>query len=378
MQFLDDGVGGILMKIFINLIKPIIVVLFLGVMPSFSKIFAINNYASNAESFSKTLFKFVDDGATSKDKNVYIWECQSCDPFTELILSWNAFRPEHGKMTFWVSVKHFNWSGWQRISEWGSSTQRTFVNKLNPYVHTTHVKVELKRGLRAKGFKIKVALQNGASLENLKALFVCLSDLKKFKVQAPYRLTLPSVFVKGIPRHSQMILNHPRCRDLCSPTSTGLMVNYFMRKFCGRYASNLSSYLVDFADKVYDNGYLGIYGSWPLNVAQAYDSTNGNVFYRVERLNSFKDLYRYLSNEIPVAVSVRKLRGGATPYTNGHFMVVVGWDQKRQAVLCIDPAFSCNSQTPKAYKLRNFLFAWGRSNNLSYVPIPRDDFAQFV
>ncbi|KKQ33417.1 MAG: hypothetical protein US49_C0001G0097 [candidate division TM6 bacterium GW2011_GWF2_37_49] len=366
------------MKIFIKLKRPKIFAFLLGVFCGFSVLFPLNNYSSSVDPFSKTLFKFVEDKEFVDNKGVYVWECNSCDPFTELILSWNAFRPERGKMTFWVSVKHFNWSGWQRISEWGANTQRTFVNKLNPYVHTKHVRVEMQRGLHAKGFKIKVALQNGASLDNLKALFVCLSDLKKFKIKTPCRFTFPSVLVKGIPRHSQMVLNHPRYRELCSPTSTGLIVNYFKQKFDGKYARNLSNYLVDFADKVYDNGYLDIYGSWPLNVAQAYDATDGNVFYRVERLNSFKDLYRYISNEIPVAVSVRKLRGGATPYTNGHLMVVVGWDQKRQAVLCIDPAFSSNSQTPKAYKLRNFLFAWGRSNNLSYVPIPRDEFSQFV
>ena len=98
--------------------------------------------------------------------------------------------------------------------------------------------------------------------------------------------------------------------------------------------------MADFADKVYDNGYLNIYGNWPLNVAAAHDATYGNVFFRVERLNFFDDLYKYLSKKIPVAVSVRKLRGGATSYSNGHLMVVVGWNKEKQCVLCIDPAFS--------------------------------------
>jgi hypothetical protein len=333
-------------------------------------------FSTQSDVFSKTFFKFIDENGPNKDEQV--WECSSVEPFTELILSWNAFRPTCGKYTFWVSVKHFKWSNWQRIAEWSSKSQRTFVNKLNSYVHTKHVRVEMQRGMRASGFRIKAVCQKGAEPENLQALFVCVSDLKKFKSENFYHLNFASKLVRGFPRYSQMILDHPRYRDLCSPTSTGLTVNYFMKKFYGGGECDLSNYLTSFANCVHDNGYLDIYGNWPLNAAQAYHSSEGNVFFRVERLNSFKDLYKYISNEIPVIVSVRKLRGGATPYTNGHFMVVVGWDERKQAVLCIDPAFSSNSQTPKAYKLRNFLSAWARSTNLTYIPLPKDRFSEFV
>jgi hypothetical protein len=335
---------------------------------------SFNSQSHNRELFSKTLYKFIYDGEIDSDKDYFIWESETEFHFTELILSWNALRPCRGKMTFWVNVRYNNsWAGWQRLAEWGSHGQRTFVNKLNRYVHTKHVRVETQKGLFGSAFKVKVAFQRGADPKNLKALFACLSNLKKFK-ECPYKSDLPSVIVNGVPRQSQMVLNHPRYRDLCSPTSTGILVNYFMKKFYGQCPRDLNDYLVDFADKVYDNGYLNIYGNWPLNVAQAYDATNGNVYFRVQRLNSFDDLYRYLSKKIPVAVSVRQLAGGATSYSNGHLMVVVGWNKDKQAVLCIDPAFSRNSCTPKAYKLRSFVKAWGRSTNLSYIPIPRDQF----
>jgi hypothetical protein len=323
--------------------------------------------------FSKTLSRYIYDGEIAPDQDYFIWECEPNFPFTELILSWNAMRPEQGKMTFWINVKHHSWAGWQRLAEWGSRSQRTFVNKLNRCVHTTHSKVEMKKGLMGSAFQVKVVFQKGANPKNLKALFVCVSNLKKYK-DCCCRSNLDSVIVNGVPRQSQMVLNHPRYRDLCSPTSTGIIVNYFMKKLYGYSSRDLNNYMVDFADKVYDNGYLDIYGNWPLNVAQAYDSTYGNVFFRVERLNGFDDLYKYLSKKIPVAVSVRKLRGGATPYSNGHLMVVVGWNSEKQCVLCIDPAFARNSQTPKAYRLRSFMRAWGRSTHLSYIPIPRDQF----
>lgn len=369
------------MKIFLNLKKTIILSIILSCIcfDAFASrkrrtSFFDSNQSQYREPFSKTMHKFFYDGEIDSNEDSFVWESDSDFYFTELILSWNALRPDKGKMTFWVNVKYNNsWAGWQRLAEWCSHGQRTFVNKLNRYVHTKHVRVEMQRGLLGSAFKVKVAFQKGANPKNLKALFVCLSNLKKFK-ECSYKSDRPSVIVNGVPRQSQMVLNHPRYRDLCSPTSTGIIVNYFMKKIYGECPRDLNDYMVDFADKVYDNGYLNIYGNWPLNVAQAYDSTNGNVYFRVERLNGFDDLHKYLSKKIPVAVSVRKLRGGATSYANGHLMVVVGWNKEKQSVLCIDPAFSRNSCTPKAYKLRSFIRAWGRSMHLSYIPIPRDQF----
>lgn len=322
--------------------------------------------------FSRTLSKFFDHSENpTPETDHFIWEGGSPLPFNELILSWNALRPTTGKITFFVSVKHNNWSPWHRLAEWGADTQKTFVNKLNPYVHTKYVKVEMQRNIVASEFRIKAVFSDGASKRSLNALFACISNMSMFRVNksVPEK---PSLLVKGVPQQSQMVIDHPRNKDLCSPASTSMIVQYFANKLYGGTGPlGMPDYVVDFADKVHDNGVLGIYGNWPLNVAQAHDASNGNIFYRVERLNSFHELYEYLSKEIPVAVSVRRLKGGATPYSAGHFMVVVGWDSAKDAVICIDPAFHGNRKTLKRYKLRHFLNAWALSRNLSYIPMPK-------
>ena len=328
--------------------------------------------------FSQTYSKFFDDAeqeVETDDSLFYIWEQTSQLAFDELILSWNALRPEKGKITFYVSIKHSDWSPWHRIAEWGPNFQRTFVNKLNPYVHTKHVRVEMQRKKLGTAFKIKAVFADGAPKKSLNALFACVANMKLFKTSMP-NLNRPSLAVEGVPQQSQMI-NHPRAQDLCSPASTSMIINYFARKLYGPNSqlasSNMRSYLTNFAAKVHDNGPLNIYGNWLLNVAQAHDSSNGKIFYRVERLNNFNELYNYLLKEIPVAVSVRRLKGGATPYSNGHFMVVVGWNRAKKTVICIDPAFKKNKATLKSYKIHHFLAAWGLSRNLSYIPIPRED-----
>jgi len=320
--------------------------------------------------FSTSVSKFFDETSFSAhpQRHEYIWEQPITKAFNELILSWNALRPDDGKLAFAVSIKHGNqWSNWHRLAEWGPDFQRTFVNKRHPYVHTKHVRVEMQRGCRARGFRVRVTSSGGAKLENLKALFGCLSNLNQFQINPPDK-DMSHIVIHGVPRHSQMAIDHPRRKDFCSPTSTSVVVNYFMRSMYGEMP-NMHDYIIDFADKVHDQG-PNIYGNWLFNVAQAYDSSNGDVFYRVERLNSFNDLYSYLVREIPIVVSVRRLRGGATPYRNGHILVVVGYDAINKNVLCIDPAFRNAKLQLKTYRLWDFLYAWGRSRNLSYIPMP--------
>lgn len=323
--------------------------------------------------FSKTISKFFSPAelpaVEAWQVPEVVWQKAGTDPFNELIVSWNALRPKNGYMTVWVSVKLREWTAWHRLAQWGQDYQRTFVNKLNPYVHTKHCRVEMQRGALGRGFRIRVTFHQGANPKNLKACFACMSRLKDFKLMYP-RIKLPSVAIKGFPRQSQLVINHERCKDLCSPVSTSMMVAYFYQRFYGMKPDNpMQNYVIDFAEKSHDQGYLDIYGNWILNVAQAFDSCNGDVFFRVERLNSFYDLYHCLAQKIPVAVSVRRLIGGATPYRKGHILVVVGWNRQKKCVICMDPAFKTTKQTLRAYPLRRFLRAWARSNNLSYVPL---------
>ncbi len=328
--------------------------------------------SNNLFSFTRSKF-FVDNDferLLGQQTPEIVWEEPTTDPFSELIMSWNALRPSQGYMAVWVSLKYKGqWRPWQRLAQWGPHFQKTFVNKLDGFAHTKHCRAEMQRRTVARGFRIKVAFHKGAEPKNLKALFACCSRPNKLRIVRPRR-SLPSVAVRGVPRQSQMVLKHPRCGDLCSPVSTSMIIAYFYQNLLGVMPrSSMYDFALDFASRAHDQGYLDIYGNWILNVAQAFDSSNGLVYFHVERLHSFYDLYHYLAQKVPVAVSVRRLRGGATPYANGHFMVVVGWNREKRCVLCLDPAFSRGIL--KAYRINDFLRAWSRSSNLAYVPMMR-------
>ncbi len=328
-----------------------------------------NSNKIELSNFSQTYSKFynqeniLDQNNKTTLKNYRIWEKESVKPFTELILSWNAFRPKKGQYSFWVSIRHNYWSKWYKIAEWGTNKQQTFVNTKNPFVHLKHVRMEMQKQRKGNAFKVRVVAEQGADIKNLKGLFVNTSDLDKFRAEKPNNFDLPATCIKGVRPQSQMALNHPRFRDFCSPTSLSIMMNYYSGD-----SIDLKDYVPEFAQQVLDQCYLDIYGNWILNVAQAYDSLKGKRPFRVERLNNFEQLYSYLTKKVPVAVSVRgSLRGGAKSYDNGHFILVVGWSKKKQRVLCIDPAFCGNSNTKRAYRISDFLQAWGTSRNLSYV-----------
>ena len=111
--------------------------------------------------FSQTYSKFYNqenvlDQNNNLLKNYRIWEKESVKPFTELILSWNAFRPKKGKYSFWVSIRHNYWSKWYKIAEWGTNSQQTFVNTKNPFVHLKHVRMEMQKQRKGNAFKVKL------------------------------------------------------------------------------------------------------------------------------------------------------------------------------------------------------------------------------
>ncbi len=71
---------------------------------------------------------------------------------------------------------------------------------------------------------------------------------------------------------------------------------------------------------------------------------------------------------MPVVVSVRGyLQGAPQEYKQGHLLLVVGWDQATQSVICHDPAIFGDQVVEYAYDLSDFLRAWELSHRLAYV-----------
>lgn len=288
--------------------------------------------------------------------------------FSQLIFSWNADRPSKGYFSFSVQVRDSitkRWYPWHQMAKWGQdgmgkNIQQSLTSKTPRGTQFHYVRLELPSGRLADAFRLKIKMHNNAKIQDLKQIFINLVNRDKFvsEVGVSKIKQLTSVHISGVPKLSQMQLNHPLYDKLCSPTSVSMLIGFLLKK-------KFDPHLV--AKGVFDEG-LKAYGSWPFNMAHAYELCEGKYTFHVERLDSFKTIHEYLSSGMPVVVSVRgPLSGGATPYTHGHLLVVVGYNKRSRKVICHDPAFASNAKTKIAYNLDDFLTAWERSFRLSYI-----------
>jgi hypothetical protein len=288
--------------------------------------------------------------------------------FSQLIVSWNAERPAKGYFRFMTQVKDAatqKWGEWHKAHDWGAGIQQSYFSSSGVGGSKNHhVRLEMPFGRLADGLRIKVEARGGALISSLKEISGNIANLKAFipERQNDLHLGLSSVDIPNVPMQSQMVLDHEKAKVMCSPTSCAMALGYINKGVIDP---------VHFAESAYDNG-LQAYGSWPFNVAHAFERSNGKAMFRVCRLNSFIDLHKQLTLQRPVVVSVRgALKGAPQAFPKGHFVLVVGYDNETQSVVCHDPSWDSNEKVRASYDLSSFLQAWGRSHNLAYTMEPR-------
>lgn len=284
--------------------------------------------------------------------------------FSQLLFSWNAYRPACGFFTFFVQVRDAQtkqWGKWHRMVDWGARVQCSYVSKFDAMSEYLHVRLEVPRS-KADGFRIKM-VGNRADMSFIRSYAVCLSNFSLFSPESQLSLykNLPSTCIQGVPRIAQLSLDHHKKESLCSPTSCSMLLSYLLNKTVSP---------IHFATMSFDHG-LKAHGSWPFNMAHAFEYSDGRFHFVTARAPSFKTVYQRLKKGLPVVVSVRgPLEGAPLPYSSGHLLVIVGWDTMNQEVICHDPACHHHEAVEKRYPLESFLRAWERSHRLVYLARP--------
>lgn len=287
----------------------------------------------------------------------YKWQQVTSKPFNHLIVSWNAERPHHGYYAFFLRIRQKNqdWSSWLPYAQWGTQFQQSFSSS----TEDNSIQIEqdtLHLSGYADEFQVQIEAQEGANLAGLRSIYACAADLSTFSLfHSLPKNSSPSL---EVPKISQMVLNHPRHQSLCSPTSLAAVLQYLRQE---------DQDVLSLAEQVWDaNG--DIFGNWVFNIAQASASLGPAWRCWAARLNGFEDLMSYLTQQIPVIVSVKgSLPGSPLPYAHGHLLVIRGYDSAHQQVLCMDPAFSLPSLTYVAYPFQDFIKAWGNRYYLAYL-----------
>jgi hypothetical protein len=162
----------------------------------------------------------------------------------------------------------------------------------------------------------------------------------------------------------------------CSPTSVAMVLKYWQR---GPSATDLEwvdppvDAEVDFAARnVFDYAYQGA-GNWPFNTAYA---ARFGLSSFITRLRSFTEAEELIAAGIPLIISVAFKKSeldGAGYGTNGHLMVVVGFDGRGDVVVN-DPASHLipdNDQVRVTYRRDQLENAWlPKSGGTTYLIHP--------
>ncbi|TDO34329.1 peptidase C39-like protein [Kribbella sp. VKM Ac-2527] len=340
---------------------------------------------------------FGDGTAKTYDRTTWTSpEVQTSFGLTELIASWNATTPPGT----WVEVAMAGHTDlgtttkWYVLGRWGSGDDTSAGD-----IHRTSVasqgdsngSVAVDTFVAATGrsldrWQLKVSLYRLAattgtpSVRSVGAVATRLPDEKKVPVSP---LGGAEGVVLDVPTYSQEkhIGHYPQWdgggEAWCSPTSTAMVLDYY-----GAGPSADETAWVDPADadpqvdhsarSVFDYAYDGA-GNWPYNTA--YAGTRGLDAF-VTRLRSLTEAEQYIKAGIPLIASLSFKKGelpGAGYGTNGHLMVIVGFDAAGNVVVN-DPAshlIPSNDQVRTTYDREAFENAWvPHSGGLVYVIHP--------
>lgn len=294
--------------------------------------------------------------------------------FDSAIVSWNALTPAGT----WVELrlKALVGNRWTReyvMGIWSSDSGTIRRHSVNGQSDADgEVETDtLNLNNRATAFQVKVILytSNGATP---KLSLVAVNTTRKG--DNPALASSHAAWGKDIvvPERSQMI--YPDGGEVwCSPTSTSMVLAYWSAK-TGKAMldQTVPTTAARTLDWIYDGN-----GNWPFNTAYAASFDGGNIEAYVTRLLSLSQLESWIEKGIPVIVSIAyksgQLAGTPIPASNGHLVVVRGFDQGGN-VITNDPAADprLGQKTRIVYNRAQFEQQWlGNSGGAAYLIYPK-------
>lgn len=306
-------------------------------------------------------------------------EVQVPGSMDHLIPSWHATTPAGTWLQLHVRAKlPSGWTGWYRLPIWSSdaSTLKRHSVKL-PADATGGVDVDtffLKSPQTASAYQLSVTLFSTSPTVSPALHMVAAVASRDAKI---YPQSPPNPAVWGtalpVPGRSQAL---PEYKDKgfggggevwCSPTSTSMVMEYWSQVLA---SAPLNLGVPEAAAGCFDWVYDGT-GNWPFNTAFA---SQYGLFGLVTRLYSMTEAEAWIQAGVPLIISISfkagELPGAPITKTNGHLIVVRGFD-KNGDVLVNDPAARDNAATLLTYPRAALEAAWTHSHRTAYIVFPR-------
>lgn len=297
--------------------------------------------------------------------------------FDTLVPSWNATTPAGTYIQTEVRVRSGgNWTPWFNMGVWARGTETIKRHSVNGQ-STTNWQV-LTDTLQSKGtifadayqYRLKLSSKKSGASPDVRQLAFTVSNsyrhgefLGVAGSSALWGKDLP------VPERSQMI--YPNGGEVwCSPTSLSMVMAYWSNR-TGQ--GSLNQPVPTVAAGTYDYTYRGN-GNWPFNTG--YASAYG-LRASVNRFSSLGQVERWIASGVPVVASISwgsgQLAGAPIPASNGHLVVIRGFDKTGKYVIVNDPAASSNSGVRRVYQRDQFADAWltRGSGGVAYLVYPK-------
>ena len=280
--------------------------------------------------------------------------------FSEAIASWNADTPAGTWIETQIRAKLGDrWTKWYSLGIWASYTSPDFARhsvKLqgdsDGYVAVDTLVISAKK-LTASAFQLKLRLFSAGGSATPTVGNVSLA----YSTTPPKSGTTSA----GSSSNWSTLLNVPECSQMvypdggevwCSPTSTSMVLGYW-----GIDPGPCEPRVRAAVEGVYDRIYDG-HGNWPFNTA--YAATKGMEGY-VARFTSLAQAEPWVKAGVPVIMSIAWKKGELTnstiPSTNGHLLVLVGFDAQGNPIVN-DPAASDDPYVQVTYQRSEFEPLW--------------------
>ena len=301
---------------------------------------------------------------------------------TQVIPSWEATTP--GRSMVRVEVRGRTADGttgsWDTMADWSTGNRpvpRTTYSgqaddlgavNVDTWVASTpvtswQVRVTL---LRPRGGRQAITLERVGAVASVDA-----SPPRPTSLPGPAAGT-----VLPVPTLSQMVHtgHYPQWggggEAWCSATSTTMVLSYYgVAPAPTSITPGHADAVVDHTAKmVYDHGYDGT-GNWAFNTAYASTLVTGDSY--VTRLRDLREAEDYIAAGVPLVVSVAfakgQLSGAPISASNGHLLVIVGFEADGDVVVN-DPAGANDAEVRRVYDRAQLERVWiAASGGTAYV-----------
>lgn len=286
-------------------------------------------------------------------------EVETAFDFQEAIASWNAITPAGSWLEIEFRARYAErWSKWYVLGIWAadsSTVRRHSVQEQGDgdgrVEADTFVSSNKEQSPDAFQLRMRLFSADGVSLPVIYNVAAACSTVHP----KPGRVS------RGNAARWNTLLDVRQCSQMvypdggkvwCSPTSLSMVLSYW-----DGYAGAREPRVRAFVEGVYDWIYDG-HGNWPFNTALA--GSSGFEAY-VARLTSLERVEEFVAAGVPVIVSIAwdkgELTGVDVESSNGHLMVVVGFDSAGNPIVN-DPATARDEGVRRTYPRTEFEPLW--------------------